>query len=205
MPNWLDTLIGETQARLLRLLRRSRQTITDLAEALGLTDNAVRLHVAALRRDGIVEDVGIRRDTGGKPARMYGLTRAGEELFPKAYAPVLQALVEESIRRDGKERTVELLRAIGARLGAGARRETVKQRVEAAAAALRGLGADIEIERTSEGWRLQGYACPLSAVTSERPEVCELGKALVQEITGVAVAECCEHGEHPHCAFAIAG
>ena len=197
--------MGETQGRVLRLLRRSPQTITGLAEALGLTDNAVRLHVAALRRDGIVEDVGTQRDTGGKPARMYGLTREGEELFPKAYALVLQTLVDESIRRDGRERTVELLRAIGARLGAGARRETVQQRVEAAAAALRGLGADIEIERSSDGWRLQGYGCPLSAVVSERPEVCELAKALVEEITGVAVAECCERGEHPRCAFAIAG
>lgn len=203
MANWLDTLLGETQAQLLRLLRRSRQTIASLAQTLGLTDNAVRLHVAALRRDGIVEDVGPQRDTGGKPARLYGLTRSGEELFPKAYAQVLQGLVDESMRRDGRARTIELLRAIGARLGAGPRRETVKQRVEAAAAALRGLGADVEIERTKKGWRLVGHGCPLSAVSSERPEICELGKAMVEEITGVAVVECCERGEHPRCAFAI--
>src|SRR5438094_753829 len=88
MTNWLERLIGETQLRLLGLLRRSRQTITSLAEALGLTDNAVRMHIAALHRDGIVEQVGTQRDTGGKPARLYGLTRAGEELFPKAYALV---------------------------------------------------------------------------------------------------------------------
>ena len=35
-----------SQARLLGLLRRSRQTITDLAHALRLTDNAVRLQAA---------------------------------------------------------------------------------------------------------------------------------------------------------------
>src|SRR5436190_24175281 len=98
MTNWLERLIGETQARLLGLLRRSRQTITSLANALGLTDNAVRLHIAALRRDGIVEDVGKQRDTGGKPARLYGLTREGEELFPKAYALVLGKLVQEIVR-----------------------------------------------------------------------------------------------------------
>ena len=208
MTNSRATLTGETQSKLLGLLRRSRQTITGLAKALGLTDNAVRLHISALRRDGFVEDVGTMRDTGGKPARLYGLSREGEELFPKAYAQVLQALVEESLRRDGRERTVELLRAIGGRLAAGAPRDgDVKQRVQAAAAAFRGLGADVEIQRTSEGWRLRGHGCPLAAVSAKTPEVCELGKALVEEITGASVTECCERGEgdNPRCTFAIAG
>jgi predicted ArsR family transcriptional regulator len=86
MTNWLLRLTGDTRMEMLRLLRRSRQTITSLADALRLTDNAVRSHVAALERDGIVEHVGTQRDTGGKPARVYDLTGAGEELFPKAYA-----------------------------------------------------------------------------------------------------------------------
>src|SRR5229473_1970370 len=138
MSKWLATLTGETQGKLLRLLRRSRQTITGLAEALG--------------RDGFVADVGTMRDTGGKPARLYGLSREGEELFPKAYAQVLQAVVEESMRRDGRERTVELLRAIGSRLAASAPRAgDVKHRVQAAAAAFRALGTDVEIQRTSDG------------------------------------------------------
>jgi len=102
------------------LLRRSRQTITSLANALRLTDNAVRLHIAALRRDGIVEDVGTQRDTGGKPARLYALTCEGEELFPKAYALVLGKLVEEIVRTQGRARAVELLRAVGAQAAAGA-------------------------------------------------------------------------------------
>ena len=109
VTNWLDRLIGETQVRLLGLLRRSRQTITSLAEALGLTDNAVRMHIAALHRDGIVAQVGVQRDTGGKPARLYGLTREGEELFPKAYAFVLGALVEEIVRTQGRARAIALL------------------------------------------------------------------------------------------------
>jgi predicted ArsR family transcriptional regulator len=207
MTNWLERLIGETQARLLGLLRRSRQTITGLAEALGLTDNAVRMHVAALHRDGIVEQVGMQRDTGGKPARLYGLTRAGEELFPKAYALVLGKLVDEIVRAHGRERAIELLRAVGAKAGAGARNgANPKQRVEAAAAVFRSLGADVEVQRTSDGWRLQGYGCPLSAVTSGHAEMCELGKALVEEVVGPGahVNECCQRGEHPRCTFEIA-
>jgi len=206
VTNWLERLTGETQARLLGLLRRSRQTITSLAHALRLTDNAVRLHIAALRRDGIVEDVGAQRDTGGKPARLYGLTREGEELFPKAYALVLGKLVEEIVRTQGRERAVELLRAVGAQAAASARTATnPQQRLEAAAAVFRDLGADVLVDKTTEGWRLQAYGCPLSAVTADHPEMCELGKALVEEAVGAPVTECCERGEHPRCGFTIAG
>jgi len=205
MTNWLERLTGETQARLLGLLRRSRQTITSLARALRLTDNAVRMHIAALRRDGIVEDAGTQRDTGGKPARLYGLTREAEELFPKAYALVLGKLVEEIVRTHGRERAIELLRAVGAQAAADAKRGTnTRQRVEAAAGVFRDLGADVQVEKATDGWRLQAYGCPLSAVTAGHPEMCELGKALVEEVVGAPVTECCERGEHPRCGFAIA-
>ena len=204
MINWLERLTGETKARLLGLLRRSRQTITSLASALGLTDNAVRLHIAALRRDGIVADVGTQRDTGGKPARLYGLTREGEELFPKAYALVLAKLVEEIVRTQGRERAIQLLRAVGVQAAAEARTGTdPKERMEAAAAVFRDLGADALVEKTADGWRLQSYGCPLSAVTSGHPEMCELGKALVEEVVGAPVQECCQRSDHPRCAFEI--
>jgi predicted ArsR family transcriptional regulator len=204
MTNWLERLTGETQAKLLGLLRRSHRTITGLSNALGLTDNAVRTHVAVLRRDGIIRDVGTQRETGGKPARMYGLTPEGEELFPKAYALVLSGLVEEIVRKDGRERAIELLRAVGERVAAGVVAPAdAKGRVAAAAAVLRSLGADLDVQRTDGGWRLQGYGCPFSAVTTTHPEVCALAQALIEQITGRPVAECCDRSERPRCAFSI--
>lgn len=206
MRNWVKTLIGDTQSRLLGLLRRAPRTITSLAEVLGLTDNAVRTHIAALTRDGIVLDAGIERNTGGKPARLYGLTQEGEELFPKAYAAVLTGVIDELVRKDGRAHAIEVLRAVGKRVAASAGGpEVAEKSVEAAAAALRGLGGDVDIQRTPEGWRLQGYACPLSAVAAEREEVCALAQALVASITGRAVTECCERAGRPRCAFLVAG
>lgn len=205
MTNWVERLTGETRAKLLALLRRSRQTITALADALHLTDNAVRTHIAALERDGIVEQVGTHRDTGGKPARVYGLTGAGEELFPKAYALVLGELVEEIARVDGWERATALLRAVGRRAASGAAAPADREgRVGVAAAALRSLGGDVEVQRTEGGYTLQGYACPLSAVTAKHPQVCALARALVEEITGEPVTECCERDARPRCRFRIA-
>jgi len=204
--NWPEKLIGETQVKLLSLLRRSHQTIRGLAGELRLTDNAVRTHIAMLGRDGIVEDAGVQRQTGGKPARVYALSREGEELFPKAYALVLGGLVEEIAREDGPARAIELLRAVGRRAASGAAAPSdVEGRVAAAAGVLRGLGGDVEVQRVQDGWRLQGYGCPFSAVTVEHPEVCALAKALVEEITGRRVVECCDRTDRPRCAFQIAG
>jgi predicted ArsR family transcriptional regulator len=204
MINWVERLTGETTSKLLSLLRRSRLTITALADALHLTDNAVRTHIAALERDGIVEHVGSQRETGGKPARVYALTGEGEELFPKAYALVLGGLVEEIARVDGWERATALLRAVGQRAALGAVAPADREgRVAAAAAALRSLGGDVEVQRTERGYLLQGYACPLSAVTAKHSEVCALARALVEEFTGQPVMECCERNGRPRCGFRI--
>jgi predicted ArsR family transcriptional regulator len=204
MTNWLERLLGETRARLLHLLRRPPATISGLSSALGLTDNAVRTHIAALGRDGIVEQVGTLRETGGQPARVYALTEEGEELFPKAYAAVLGGLVEQIARTDGWKHAVRLLRAVGEQ--AGSRLDTAEDlgaRVGVAAAALRSLGGDIEVQRTADGWHLQGYGCPLSAVTARHPQVCALAQALIEEVTQRPVTECCDRSGRPRCAFDV--
>lgn len=206
MTNWLEALAGETRTRLLVMLRRANRTISGLASELGLTDNAIRTHIAALGRDGIVEDVGTQRDTGGKPARVYALTREGEELFPKAYALVLGGLVDQIVRDAGRDRAIALLKSVGAQVASGVVVPAdAEARVHAAATTLRELGGEVEVQKTDTGWRVQGFGCPLSAVTAGHPEVCALAKAIVEEITGRPVVECCERGARPRCAFEVAG
>jgi len=202
--SWLEKLLGESQLNLLRLLRRSRLTITALAARLGLTDNAVRTHISALSRNGLVEERGSQRDTGGKPARLYDLTRGGEELFPKAYAPILSGLIAEIESMDGPGHAQDLLRSLGQRVGrAKPHAGTPAERVAEAAEALRDLGGDIDVIATEHGWRLQGYGCPLSAVTAKDPRVCVLAQELVSEVAGQPVLERCDHTGRPRCAFVI--
>ena len=68
-----------TRDRLLALLREGAWTVDDLAERLGVTDNAVRFHLEALERAGTVRKEGVRKKTGvGQPASLYSLSPAGE-------------------------------------------------------------------------------------------------------------------------------
>lgn len=200
----LDLLLGGTRRRLLALLRRNRRTIAELADGVGLSGNAVRTHLSALQRDGMVEPAGSRRDTGGKPAQVYDITREMEELFPKAYAPVLTALLREVEAQEGRDALVTLLRRVGARLGAGVPAGgPLASRVESAAAVLRSLGADLDVERLEDGWLLRGYGCPLSAVVDQRHEACQLVEELVAHVVAAPVHECCDRGDRPRCAFRI--
>jgi predicted ArsR family transcriptional regulator len=203
MTNWFDRLIGGTRGQLLVLLRRAERSINELADALGISDNAVRMHVASLQRDGMVETAGVERDTGGKPAQRYQITPAAEELFPKAYAVVFGELVRVLEEEQGTESVERLLRKVGARAAGGAGVGDEEARVERAAAVLRSMGGDVEVERTETGWRIRGHGCPLSGVTGENETVCAVGEAVVGEVTGLRVSECCQRGDRPRCAFEI--
>ena len=206
MVDWLAMLAGETRTRVLRLVRRSALSIGEISDALGITANAVRTHMAALERDGLVRSAGTQR-SGGKPARLYELTSEAEELFPKAYALVLTELLSAVRAKRGEAAAVELLRDVGRRLGSRAvvSGKDGEARVAAAASLLESIGGSVEVERVGGGWRIVGSGCPLSSVVAESPDVCALAESLVAEATGLRVEERCERTGRPRCSFEIRG
>src|SRR5690606_37433730 len=109
-----------------------------------------------------------------------------EEMFPKAYALVLNTLLELLEEREGRSRVVALLRDAGARaVAGGAPAAGEEARVRTAVEVLRRLGGDVELERGESGWTIRGYGCPLSAVVSEHDSACQLAESLVAEITAL--------------------
>lgn len=201
-----ERFLNSTRGRVVALLRRGDRTVPELADALGLTRNAIRGHIAALERDGLVRQSGHRRGAG-KPAAEYRLTEEGERLFPKAYAAALQALIASLAESDGGRSPRSRLREAGARLAApwlppaGASRE---ERLEAALAALEELGAVVETEEQPDGsLRVRGYSCPLGEVVREEAAACALMQSLVERITGAPVEETCDRGERPRCSFTV--
>jgi len=204
--DWIASFLGGTRARILTLLRRSATTIGDLAQAVGITGNAVRGHVAALQRDGLVRETGTAPSTGGKPAQLYDITPEGEELFPKAYAFVLRELIQVLKDRDGQGATVELLQQVGRRTAesVGRRGDDADARVAAAADVLRSIGGDVSVRRIEGGWEIRGFGCPLSAVVLREPDACCLAQGLVADVTGAEVVECCDRtGARPRCTFQV--
>ena len=188
------------------LLRREASTVDELAEALGMTDNAVRSHLTALERDGLVVQQGLRRGPGaGKPAALYALSHDAEPLLSKAYPPVLNAVLEV-LASEMPARSDDLLQKVGERLAAsagGAATGTLRDRVNAAAEVLTALGGDVEVLDDEGTLTIRGCGCPLSAAVSQRPEVCRAVEALVSGVSGARAVSGCEHGERPRCRFRV--
>src|SRR3954465_10303420 len=112
--------LESTRGRVVSLLRRGPHTVEELAAALGLTDNAIRSHLATLERDGIIRQTGVRRGPGaGKPAVVYQLDPAAELLFSKAYAPVLRTLVDVIVEELSPDHVAAVLRRVGHELARG--------------------------------------------------------------------------------------
>jgi predicted ArsR family transcriptional regulator len=203
--NSLD-LFGSTRGEILAHLREQPRTVNDLAEQLGLTDNAIRAHLAELQEAGLVHHAGERLGTR-KPHALYGLTARAQELMSRLYVPVLNTLFELLQERLPKEQVESLVRGIGRRLAAphaGAfAQKSENARVTGAVQLLAELGGDADVLRRPEGTVIQGRACPLAAAVAEHPQVCGLVEAFLSELLQKPVKEECRKGPVARCCFRI--
>src|SRR5829696_4412196 len=111
--------LESTRGRIMALLRAGARTVDELRAELGLTNNAVRPHLVALERDGMIRSAGTRRGDGaGKPAVVFELHPDAEPLLSRAYAPVLAALLETLTDQPPEREARKVLRETGRRLAA---------------------------------------------------------------------------------------
>ncbi|HEV7837159.1 MAG TPA: helix-turn-helix domain-containing protein [Gemmatimonadaceae bacterium] len=196
-----------TRGRVLALLREGTWTVDDLAARLGLTDNAVRFHLAALESEGGVAKVGVQKGSGaGKPAVLYSLTPAADEAFSRAYAPVLSATVEELRASMTGSQLGAFLARVGQRLAGKkpANSDSLRKRVTGASDLLNSLGGITTVEGSNDGYRIVGRACPLAAAVEADHCVCSVVTALVANVVDAEVRECCDRSGRPKCCFEIA-
>ena len=203
---WWQRQFGKTtRGKIVAQLRRGHRSVEELAQALGLTDNAIRAHLAALEGEGVVHAVGVRRDGAvGKPATLYGVTPATSSLFSSAYAPVLAALLAEIGSRLSTRQLDALLRGAGRRLAAALPpRTSFHDRVRAGAGFLTGLGADADLVQTADGYEIRSHGCVLADAVIACPATCGAVEELLSEVTGTRVTERCDRAHEPRCRFLI--
>jgi predicted ArsR family transcriptional regulator len=204
VTRWDNRFFETTRGRILAHLRRGSRTIDELRAPLGLTDNAVRTHVAALERDGVIQQRGVRR-TRGKPAHAYEMAPEAERLFTNAYLPLLTRLVDVLEERMTPGELEALLREVGRRLAAskGPLPRGLRERAEVAATVLTGLGGVVDVEQKGGRITLRGFSCPLADAVRAHPTTCRAAESLVAELVGVPVLEVCDRGARPRCCFEI--
>jgi predicted ArsR family transcriptional regulator len=187
---------GSSRERIVALLRRADRTVEELANELGVTDNAVRLQLSILERDGTVEVAGVRRDGSvGKPATVYGIARSAQQSFSRAYVPFLSTLLASLGDKLSPRQLRGIMRDVGKRLAGGSvppRDQGVLARAELASRVLNELGGVTTVHRRDGGAVIEGRGCPLSAAVAQREEVCVAVQTMLHDITGADVRECCD-------------
>lgn len=198
----LDSRLDGTRGAIFALLRRRDLTVAAIAQALGLTGNGVRLQLARMEDDGLVEARGLEAGVT-KSSRLYGLAPRGRRLASEAPERLLHELLLELERDRSAPRLRALLARIGRRLArAGAPRSgRAADRTRAIVRTLRGLGGDPVVTRRDGVVSVSQHHCPLADVVAAHPEACAFARALVAGIWGAPVACRCRHGDRPRCRF----
>lgn len=203
---WRERLFKSTRGKILELLRTEEQTVNELADALRLTDNAVRAHLASLERDRLVVQSGMKPGIR-KPHVTYTLGPETEHLFPKAYGRLVSLLMSifsrqikprnlrAGMRAAGRSVAHEHLRALHGK--------TREQRIDAALSILKELGGAASFREEDGKHFIYGNGCPIAAATANHPEACLLAESLLTEIIGSPVKECCIRGPTPSCRFQV--
>lgn len=197
--------LNSTRGQIVEILRDGPSTVADLSQILSLTDNAVRTHLTTLERDGLVRQSGERAGSR-KPHLAYELTSDAEDLFPKAYAPILDALLEKLQRHLGKELSHEFLGELGREMAAGHHdpEATFDANLTAALKVIEGLGARVRIECSDDKITVCGAGCPLASVVKNHDSICDMFAQFIAQIVDRSVSQKCQQGERPQCRFEMA-
>lgn len=189
-------------------VRGGHRTVNALAAALGVTDNAVRLQLSALERDGLLRRRGVLHSgKAGQPAAEYELTDEGEDTLSKAYQPVLIALVSALSSKLPARTARAIFAAAGRRVEGGDRRvpgtAPLAARAASCATLIESLGGRATVSVAREQAILEGEGCPLAAAVRAEPGTCFIVESLLEQHAGVRAIQLCQHGPNPRCRFQL--
>jgi len=193
-----------TRGRITELLLKDQRTVEGLAEALGVTRNAVRAQIALLQREGVVEVQGQLKGTR-RPAAVYGI-RAGAEVGSSlAYSIVLTGLVRVLGDRLPSRPFASIMRDVGQGMAAAVPRPagSARERAIGAVDVLRSLGSLAEMSEEDGKFVIRGNGCPISRAVQADVRSCAAMETFLSTLTGLPVTERCDHGERPACRFEI--
>jgi predicted ArsR family transcriptional regulator len=171
------------------LLRHKRGlTVEALAQTLNISRNAVRQHLTALERDGLVAK-GDTQPSGGRPEQLYVLTTEGAERFPRQYSWFSDLLLQMVESEAGKAGLGEKLAEMGRNVGASmkARVSASGDRIAAIAELMQEVGYEASAGTVAGERVIEAHNCVFHKLAEKCPEVCNFDLALLATCSGCAV------------------
>ena len=177
--------MGSRHQLLLLLRKHPGATVAELAEALALSGMGVRRHLAALSREGLVEQSTCLRTGPGRPPAGWRLSAAGMEMFPRRYDTLALDLLEDVaaeevaaalLRRNDKH----VAQYQAALAGCG----TLQEQVAGLAELRDQAGYLAEWAAEDDGYVLTENNCAVHRVAELHPAVCSMELALMRRVLG---------------------
>jgi predicted ArsR family transcriptional regulator len=188
--------VETTRDQVLRIVRGHREaTVSQIAEALGVTHQAVRRHLDGLRADGLIE-ARLERHGVGRPSLLFSATDRGDETAGRTYLQLLSRLfrhIEKEPEGERKQMLEEMFAGIAHEVAAEhvseVRGQTLDERVAQVTRAL-------EAEGIADGWRKDGDVfhihngeCPYLRLAELSDAPCRSDRQSIELLVGTAVEQ----------------
>lgn len=204
-------LLGTTQRGLLQALLHNKEglTVDALTGTLNVSRNAVRQHLTALERDGVVAK-GPTQPSGGRPEQLYRITQRGQEMFPRQYSWFSEMLMATLNATLGEASATERLEEMGRSAGRSIseRQPVAASRADRVAVAAKAMGTLGYEAKVAEGNALEIEAqnCVFHQLAIKYPQICKFDLALLSTATGQGVEHraCMARGDSK-CCFRFGG
>jgi len=184
--------LSDSQEEIVRLLRRrGAMTVADLSRAMGISGVAVRQHLDSLEAEGLLDSRTERRPIG-RPRRLFRLSDAADDLFPKNYSGLAQMILEHLEASGGAGQVEEIFSARRLRLEGefrpGVEGKDLEGRVAAVAEMQEQAGYMAEWQRGEDGsFLLREHNCVICKVARRFPQACASELLLIESLTGAEV------------------
>ncbi len=197
-----------TRDRIMQTLqRRPRQTINELAEAVGINPISARHHLSNLQVEGLVA-ADEERHGVGRPRLVYALTADGLEKFPTRYLRLTTRLLTQMKESMPGPVVTTLFTQVADDLASEYADEmeglSLEERLEKVKTLLGQEGFTVDWERKDDQYRIHEISCPYFQIGISHPEVCAVDQELISKMLALPAekVQCVLNGS-AHCIYVV--
>lgn len=197
-----------TKEQILSLLKQNGSlTIMELAHELEITEMAVRRHIQTLERDKLIRS-NVKKQTMGRPSKVYQLAEQGEDYFPKKYKEfsleILRGLKEAGQEQLIKDILLKRRERLLEQYKLDQKEESFKGKMENLRRIQEHEGYMPRIENTDGAIHLKELNCPYVEIAKEFPQICQAERSFIQQFLGADLMPLSSMAEgHTCCHYTI--
>ena len=184
-----------TKEQILELLKKSgNMTILELSHELSITEMAVRRHIQTLEREKLIRSE-VKKQTMGRPSKVYQLAEQGENYFPKKYKEFCLELLNGMKETGHEQLIIEILQKRKKRLLENYKNEKKSEDFSGKLESLMRIqeleGYMPQIDHENEKVHFKELNCPFVDIAKAFPEICTVEMEFIKDFLDINQSNCC--------------